>query len=138
MTATQREGHYIPGDLAVDELRVDVLEGVADRAERFVRQPLVGALVQHDRKVASIERVRQREQERRDDRVEHAPVRPVHLIRAAHFAARRLQYAPARVLEVLARTKVRLMPDHPWTSDLFDLSRGVGDDPMPRAKLSRL
>src|SRR5439155_422486 len=62
----------------------------------------------------------------------------VHLVGAAHLAARRLQHTAARVLEVLAGAEERLLPDDAGAADLFDLPVAVGDDPVARPQLRGL
>ena len=138
-----------PARLAVDELGVDVLERVTDGAKRVVGQLLVrasrpcraqmftgascppppdcqfsecGSASKNGAMTASKSRA----------------VGAVHLVGAAHLAARRLQDAAARVLEVLAGTQVRLLPDDAGAAHLFDLARAVGDDPVAGAELRRL
>ena len=59
----------------------------------------------------SVQRVRQREGEGGDGGVELAAVGAVHLVGAVHRAARRLEHAAARVLEVLAGPQHGLLPD---------------------------
>lgn len=52
-----------------------------------------------------------------------------------HGPARRTQHAAARVLEAVARVQARLLPDDARTAHLFDVTVGVGDDPVAREQL---
>src|SRR5260370_34346505 len=82
--------------------------------------------------------MRQDQQKWRNRSVEHSAVRRLHLVGATHFAARRLEYAAARVLEVFARTQSRLPANASGTTDFFDLGVGVRNAPVSRPKLGRL
>jgi hypothetical protein len=59
----------------------------------------------------------------------------MHLVGAAHLAARRLQNTAARVFEMVAGSQERLLTDDARTAHLFDLAVRVGDDPVPRSEL---
>ena len=52
-----------------------------------------------------------------------AAVGAVHLVRAAHLAARRREHAAARVLELIARVEEGLLADHAGPAHLFDRGR---------------
>jgi hypothetical protein len=82
-----------------------------------------------------VDRVRFLQRERRDFYLEMLAAARDHLIRPVHDALRGLETAPRRVLKRFARAEHRLLANHAFALDLFDVAGGVGDDPVTAEEL---
>src|SRR5580704_1419323 len=151
----ERDSDDIAGGLAIDKLRVKVVDCITDRSKSVVGSREIRLLLHASPglahwastasstsagapRLSSVERMRKRQKKGRDRRVEDAAIGSVHLIRPAHLAAMRGQLASARVLEVLARTQGRLTAHDARTAHFFDLADPIGDDPMASHEPCRL
>lgn len=80
-------------------------------------------------------RHRRRQFERGDTNIEGLIGGVDHLETALHRAEWRGEGTEGRVIEVLAGVEDRMFADHSWSTNLFDLSVGIGDDPVSTLEL---